>query len=577
MTRVVAAVAAVAVVALGVTGTLVLSGGDDGGGGGGGSATLSTPGPWTPQPGAAFQEPEQIQRPDLPGPQQIDVDLHARSDVTSVAGSPVYARTYNGEFVGPTIHARPGDTIKVTFRNELGDDADGDGVPTNIHYHGLHVSPEGESDNIFRTFDAGKTYTSQVKLEPNQPVGTYWYHAHFHGISDGQIMGGLSGLIMIDGLTSLLPEAFEDVTERQVTLRDVQLAPRKTKDENSYDVIADNADIDPAAPTTRRMVNGLYQPTFAMPSSEYELWHLANIGSDVFYKVALAKQDDHDDKQSFFIVAEDGLPVWKVAGEKELLIAPGKRFDVLVLGRAAGTYELLTLPYAQTSNNQMTKPKPIPCVPPTEGAPCEPVSQTLATITTAGDSPSDPPTLPTRVAPEGDPTAHDLSKLEIAEDDKRKFTFGYPSDGPKFTATINDKLFEITDDPIVAPLLGSAQEWELVNTTRDDHPFHIHVNGFQVISVSDESGKLVPYDARGHQDVVNIPKARMVNNVKVNGRIVIRQKFEDFDGWFVFHCHVLFHEDAGMMQTIQVRKDASTPIEPPPEASEHDAMGHAGE
>ncbi len=175
MSRVVMAVAAVVVVAACTTGA-VLSGGDDDDGGG--AVTLSTPGPWTPVEGVAFQEPEQIQRPPVDGPTDVIVDLHARSGLAPVAGSPVYARTFNGEFVGPTIHARPGDTLKVTFDNDLGTNDEDKVVLTNIHYHGLHVSPEGISDNIFRTLkprpDPENPYASVVKLEDSQPRGTYW-------------------------------------------------------------------------------------------------------------------------------------------------------------------------------------------------------------------------------------------------------------------------------------------------------------------------------------------------------------------------------------------------------------------
>ncbi|HEV7806290.1 MAG TPA: multicopper oxidase family protein [Solirubrobacteraceae bacterium] len=610
MTRLVAAVAAVACVAVGAAGAVVLTDGDDDGGASGASVAgvpLSTPGPWTPEEGGKFQEPKQIIRPKVDGPTDINVRLHAGSGLTTIAGSQVYARTYNGDFVGPTIHARPGDTIKVSFDNDLGTNGEDKPVLTNIHYHGLHVSPEKVSDNIFRTFrpkpDEENPYASIVKLDEKQPRGTYWYHAHFHGISDGQVMGGLSGLIMLDGLTSLLPDGFKGVPERQVTLRDVQLA--KTDDgtelietDDGYNVLADNKSIEPAPRQTFRLVNGQYKPKLEMRAGEYELWHLANIGSDVFYKVALAKQGVPADTQRLFIVAEDGLPVWEITSKEELLIPPGKRFDVLVLGRAEKdgegkpvTYELLTLPYAQTNNANLSQNRQIPCEPSAAEIAwpdCKATAQTLATITTAGDAKPGPSPGNDRVAPEGDPTAADLRKVDIAEDDKETFIFDYPtapenkftpvmytqasSEKPGFEAY--KEAFDIKQQPIIAPVLGATQEWTLVNKTRDDHPFHIHVNGFQVTQVTDENGVLQPYDARGHQDVVNIPRARKVDGATKNGQVVIRQKYLDFDGWYVFHCHILNHEDAGMMRTIQIRKNASVDPSPPPEADEHDAGGH---
>ena len=102
----------------------------------------------------------------------------------------------------------------------------------------------------------------------------------------------------------------------------------------------------------------------------------------------------------------------------------------------------------------------------------------------------------------------------------------------------------------VTPRLGTVEEWTLVNQSGEDHPFHIHVNDFQVISVNGE-----PYRARGLQDVVVIPKN--------GGEVVIRNRFEDFTGHFVFHCHILGHEDAGMMQTVQVLGPGQRPTPPP--------------
>ena len=91
------------------------------------------------------------------------------------------------------------------------------------------------------------------------------------------------------------------------------------------------------------------------------------------------------------------------------------------------------------------------------------------------------------------------------------------------------------------PKLGTVEEWTLKNVTGEDHPFHIHVNDFQVMSVN---GK--PYDAASLQDIVKIP---------AKGEVVIRQRFADFTGKFVFHCHILAHEDNGMMAVVDVTVD----------------------
>lgn len=124
--------------------------------------------------------------------------------------------------------------------------------------------------------------------------------------------------------------------------------------------------------------------------------------------------------------------------------------------------------------------------------------------------------------------------------------------------------------PAVSPVLGEVQEWTLVNETLDDHPFHIHVNDFQVMRVDGVARK-----ANGLKDVVIIPKQRLIDGKLVPGRVVMRTRFTDFDGWFVFHCHILDHEDFGMMATIQVRRKSEDPIEPPPDTGGHGVMAHA--
>jgi FtsP/CotA-like multicopper oxidase with cupredoxin domain len=105
------------------------------------------------------------------------------------------------------------------------------------------------------------------------------------------------------------------------------------------------------------------------------------------------------------------------------------------------------------------------------------------------------------------------------------------------TFFINDKEFD-PDRVDVRPRLGTVEEWTLRNASDEQHPFHIHVNDFQVVSVGGE-----PYEAHGLQDTVPLLPGNDV---------VIRTRFADFTGRFVFHCHILNHEDAGMMAVVEV-------------------------
>jgi suppressor of ftsI len=512
-----------------------------------------TPPAWNPVAGLPLKRPAQV-RPNASG--TVRVKLTAEPQTIDVSGAPLGARPFAADVPGPTslngptIHVRPGGTIKVTFVNSLGGS-----TPTNIHYHGLNVSPRGRSDNIFRTFDDGKTYKSVVHLPDHHQPGTYWYHVHLHGISEGQVMGGLSGLLVVEGLDRLLPRAWRGVKERQLALRDLQ---------TSGNAIVDQDDIAVRGPSWR-LVNALYQPTFTMRENRYELWRLANIGADVFYKLVFRNRAQTQSNARFAVIAEDGLPVWDVDKRDTLLLPPGKRFDVLVAARDAGTYDLVSLPYAQFNNAvgdppTSLDPKPLP-VEIVDGM-RKPVEQTLATARVLASS----RTVPDAPLPERLVQRKDFSDDRV--DRKRTFRFQYTPPDKPFATLINGKAFHATDRPKAAPVRGTLEQWTLINQTTDDHPFHIHVNEFQVISVNGE-----PYRANGHQDIVNIPAQTLVDGKLVDGKVVIRQRYSQFTGWFVFHCHILQHEDAGMMATIQVRKSRRVPIEPPPEYRNGSEMG----
>jgi suppressor of ftsI len=521
---------------------LVFVVGDDDGGGQSGEE-------WKPVAGLRLTEPKQIYRNE---DGVLNVRLEAKPDLINVSDRPLNATPFNGRSLdGPTMHVRPGDTINVNFVNELGVDKDGKGIPTNIHYHGLHVSPLGVSDNIFRTFDNGKTYKSSVVIPRGHSRGTFWYHVHLHGISQGQVMNGLSGLLVIEGIEQQLPDSLRNVPDRQLALRDVQ---------TKGDAILGPNDINPNKASTR-LVNSLYQPRFEMSAGRYEHWRLANIGANVFYELKL---DDprRGGRVPFAVIAEDGESVWRVERKGTLLLPPGKRFDVLVRPPRPGVYVLQSLPYAQHSVQKAGDPPAITQKPVPVNADGKPETQTLATIsaTPAANAGAPAQRLPKSLHPSGQ-EGYDLSRDDVRVDNRQEFRFNYFSTDTEFAAQINGQTFNPTDDPAVSPVLRETQEWRLVNLTGDDHPFHIHVNPFQVISVN---GK--PYHANGYQDVVNLPKQYIEDGKLKNGEVVIRQRFTDYDGWFVFHCHILQHEDLGMMATIQTRRTAKDPVKPPPTA-----------
>lgn len=416
----------------------------------------------------------------------LRVTLTADEKTTEVSGTKVKGRVYNGLFVGPTLRVRPGDRLEITLVNRLRQ-------YTNLHFHGMHVSPVGNSDNIFVMVEPGKTFHYVVKIPTDHPTGAFWYHSHGHPHSEDQVFGGLSGTLIVDGIKDKLPPALRTIRDRVFDLKDLQV--------RNGAIVASNINSD--APTTRT-TNGLVNPRLAIQSGGTQLWRFANIGADIFYRL-------HLQGHRFHVIAEDGNPVDKVWTADELILPPGKRFEVLVQGGRVGTYELRTLFYNQGTQGDQYPPR------------------RLATLTVRG--PAQPAVaLPTRLVP-----FKDLRSVPIAK--RRELVFSENDATNQFF--INGKQFNM-DQVDQRVELGTTEEWVIRNVSQEQHPFHIHVNDFQVISVN---GK--PYDAHGLQDTVILP---------AQGKVVIRMSFQDFIGKFVYHCHILAHEDNGMMGVVEVVK-----------------------
>lgn len=470
------------------------------------------PAPWAPVAGLPLSEPQQLYARD--GVLKVTLDAELRT--ITVSDSKIVAQPFNGRLIGPTLHVRPGDTIEVTFRNATPQD-------TNIHFHGMHVSPKGDGDNVFRRFRSGTTVHTKVTLPLDHSPGTYWYHAHFHGLTEPQLMGGMSGLIVVEGLQRLLPRALHGVRQQQIAIRDLQ-----TPESMPWSTALSSDSIDAQKPTMR-LVNGLLQPRMALRSGETQLWRLANIGSDLFYDVQL-------EGHAFVVLAEDGSPKWRVRTVDHLVMAPGKRFDVLVVGGKPGRYVLRTRKYKRQ-----------------EGFESLPEAKLMDVDVLPRRGRDHPPRVPARLDTPAGPVTGTVVK-------RRTFTFSF-ANGVNF-ARINGQAFDPTKTN-VAPYVNTVEEWTLRNVTTEDHPFHIHVNDFQVMSVNGR-----PHHADGLQDVVIIPH-------KHDGRpgeVVIRIPFDQFTGHFVFHCHILAHEDGGMMMTVQVRRRGHRVTPPPGAAHAHAHM-----
>jgi suppressor of ftsI len=375
------------------------------------------------------------------------------------------------------------------------------------------VSPAGNSDNIFLSVAPGATQHYTVYIPKNHPPGTDWYHSHLHHLSYGQVSAGMSGMIVVEGIEKLLPKPLQNITQHYFWMKDFPFDQLFLTTHTYVNQLSNTN-----TGTEMLNVNGEVNPTINIKSGETQLWRFANIGPENYYVV---EWPGH----KFHVISEDGSPVWKVNDTNTLFMPSGKRFDVLVTATGNGSVPL------RLANGNYT----------------EPYDSLVANINIQGNQKDMKPVnsleqyIPTSLWNNMSTLGYekDLSNATIAAHRVLNFS----SDDTNWIYKIDNKTFNPNRINQIVKL-GTVEEWKLRNldtvASGNDHPFHIHVNDFQVISVN---GK--PYHANGYQDTVLIP---------ANGEVVIRIPFEDFLGKSVYHCHLMFHGDYGMMGIFEVVK-----------------------
>ncbi len=459
-------------------------------------------------PGSPLQDPPSLQSKDG----VLEATLTVTRTNYNVGGQTVQGLTYNGLVQPPTLKVNPGDTIKLSLVNDLPSpvqDAKESGTTitpaqamsalTNLHYHGFDVSPAGDSDNVFLQVKRGETQKYTVVLPSDHEQGMFWYHPHIHLNSESQVLGGMSGLIQVGSPSSQLPKELDGIKTRSFALKDLPSLPQPVAPPGS-------ANLGPIAFDGQRLVNGQVAPTVDIAPGEVQLWRFANIGADVPYAVTLGSA-------TFFIINQDGAPQPAMTPSTKLLLPPGKRFDVLITGPPAGSIDMMTetVPFGSAT------------VP----------AYKLATVKSSG-TPVTSPVLPL-------PLLNGKGPITAPATVQRTFALGFDESTGQYT--INGKPFSMDRvDTVVTG--GDTEEWTITNATPIGHPFHIHITDFQVLSITG-----APQPFQGQMDTVLVPP---------NGNVVFKITFDPrYPGKFVYHCHILNHEDGGMMGTIEVRPPSS--------------------
>jgi FtsP/CotA-like multicopper oxidase with cupredoxin domain len=428
---------------------------------------------------------------------RVEIDLEAAEGWVRVGERGAWLYAYNSTVPGPRIEVVPGDEVRIRLINRLRE-------PTNLHFHGLHLPPTGRADNSFLLIPPGEALEYEFAIPKDHACGTFWYHPHVHGSAARQVSRGLAGALVVRGGLDEIPEIAR-APEFLIPIQDFDLDPRGVPREPAM--------MERLIGREGGMVtlDGLVRPRIGLEEGGWIRLRLINASASRFYRLAI-------EEHLLVQIASDGGPLGWPQPRDEILLTPGERVEVMVEGnRPPGSYRLWNLPYdrgGMMAGGRFRQPEALAAVEYIRSA-------------------AEPWGLPAGLIP-----------VEALPEPARKRWFilgqgmGMMGRGP---LTINGRAFDARAVDTFAPL-GDTEDWEFVNTTTMDHPMHIHTNPFQAV------------DSRGDAQ----PAWKDVVLVKAGERAAIRTRFADYSGRTFYHCHILDHEDLGMMGVLEIQPDPAT-------------------
>jgi FtsP/CotA-like multicopper oxidase with cupredoxin domain len=431
-------------------------------------------------------------------PRLFEARLTAEQISTRIAdGLDTEMLAYNGSSPGPLIEAQEGDRVTLAFENRVPDQA------STIHWHGMPV-PADQDGNPMDAVEAGSGRTYSFVL-PEGSAGTYWYHPHPHETTAEQVYRGLAGSFVVRSRTDPIPAAYGDTP---LFLTDLRLAadgsmPASTSLDMMNGRVGDHV-----------LVNGRKKPVLAVGLGSRRRFRLFNAMNARFLRLAF------DNAAMTVIGTEGGLLEAPVAVE-EILLSPGERLEIVVAFDRPGGAALRTLDY---DRGWMGPGQP------------DDAGMTLMSVDVDRTREEPMPPLPAalRVLPPlGDPATRRRFVLSEAMTQE--------SDGIGMSFFINGATFDMSRVDIVSKV-GQVELWEIVNQADMDHPFHVHGTQFEVVE-REQGGRVSKPDFRALKDTINVARGETV-------RILLRQ---NLPGLRMYHCHILEHEQLGMMGVVDVR------------------------
>ncbi|MCX2683057.1 multicopper oxidase family protein [Campylobacter sp. MIT 21-1685] len=431
----------------------------------------------------------------------------AENEKEFIKGKKTHCFTYNGLVPGPKIEVYEGDTVEILVKNKLKE-------PTTIHWHGLPVPPEHDG-NPHDAIAPNRERIYRFQL-PENSAGTYWYHPHPHFLSSKQVAKGLAGVFVVKAKK----DALSHLKERDLMISDLRLDEKAQIPENTL------LDWLNGREGEFVLINGQFQPQITF--NEAERIRIYNCCAARYLNLRIQGVQ-------FVLVGTDGGLLEKPQLLKELFLSPASRVEVLLQPTKKGQFELETVYYNRNKMLVQEKQNTL----------------TLASISIQHTTAAYPQTLrkfqPLKQAKafkEIQMSEANMMKLHSL-DDANVFN----SENEKEIKTVlasmfllNGKTFDIKRIDLHSKL-NEVEEWIVTNNSHMDHPFHIHGTQFELIS-SKINGKVQKAEFRSLKDTIN---------VRPNEELRLRM-VQNFTGTRMYHCHILEHEDLGMMGNLEVEE-----------------------
>lgn len=460
----------------------------------------------------------------------------------------------------PTLHVRPGDRLNILLANRIPPANAGptgrmtmapggvrcgamsmDATSVNIHFHGANVSPTCHSDEVIHTLvNAGETFEYHVAFPKAQPPGLYWYHPHVHGQTDQAVKGGASGAIVVDGIERFQPIVAR-LPQRTLIVRDQTVSgrPQPGGDVPTSDVTLNYVPI--AYPAQVPAV-------IAIKPGRREFWRVLNASAETVVDISLAYDGV---EQPLKVVGLDGVPTGsrngKTAGDvltmSHIAIPAAGRAEFVITGPARNVRRAMLVSHAAAMG------------PDGDHDP----ARTLARLEIDPSDAAGAARAPRERAPlAAKPPVGSMDDLnDAAVTARRTLYFSEtpidpydPDSRPKYYITLagaTPRLFDPADPPAIVTRQGSVEEWTIENHSREMHEFHIHQIHFKLVK---RDGEPLPRDEQQYVDTAQIP---FWSGTGPYPSLSVLIDFRgDVTGDLLYHCHLLDHEDGGMMAIVRV-------------------------